>query len=148
RSRLIRSRLIRSRLIRSRLIAVTLAAAVIAVASVTLAAASPASPTSTSTDRTVTIVVVEHQVDAAAVDVGTPGPSLGDRFVVTGDLFQNGKQVGVDGGAFEFVRLKATSFVAQAVASVTLPGGQLTVQGLAEFPTSNALGKPQTLAVT
>jgi hypothetical protein len=134
----------RSKLIRSRLIAVALAAAVIAVASVTLAAASPA----TATDHTVTIQVVEHQVDAAAVDVGTPGPSLGDRFVVTGDLFQNGKKVGIDGGSFEFVRLKATTFVAQGVASATLPGGQLTIQGLAEFPTSNALPKPQTVAVT
>ena len=98
---------------RSKLIAVALAAAVIAVASVTLAAASPAPAASTSTDHTVTIQVVEHQVDAAAVDLGAPGPSLGDRFVFTGDLFQNGKKVGIDGGSFEFVRLKATTFVTQ-----------------------------------
>ena len=131
---------------RSKLIVGTLAAAVLAVASVTLAAASPAT---TSTDpHTVTIRVLEHQTDAAAVDVGTPGPSLGDRFVFTGDLFQNGKKVGFDGGSFEFVRLKASTFVAQGVAAVSLPGGQITVQGLAEFPTSNALPKPQTIAVT
>ncbi len=89
---------------RSKLIAGTLAAAVIAVASVTLAAASPA--TTSADSRTVTIQVLEHQVDAAAVDVGTPGPSLGDRFVFTGNLFQNGTKVGIDGGPLEFVRLK------------------------------------------
>jgi len=55
-----------------------LATAVIAVASVTLAAASP---TSTSADRTVTIQVLEHQVNSAGINVGTPGPSLGDRLV-------------------------------------------------------------------
>jgi hypothetical protein len=131
---------------RSKLIAGALAAAVLAVASVTLAAASPA--TSSANPHTVTIRVLEHQVDAAAVDVGTPGPSLGDRFVFTGNVFQNGKKVGIDGGSFEFVRLKAATFVAQGVASVMLPGGQITVQGLAEFPTSNALPKPQTIAVT
>jgi hypothetical protein len=131
---------------RSKLIAGTLAAAVLAVASVTLAAASPA--TTSADSHTVTIQVLEHQVDAAAVDVGTPGPSLGDRFVFTGNLFQNGKKVGIDGGSFEFVRLKATTFVAQVAATVRLPGGQITVQGLAEFPTSNVLPKPQTIAVT
>jgi hypothetical protein len=131
---------------RSKLITGALAAAVLAVASVTLAAASPA--TSSADPHTVTIRVLEHQVDSAAVDVGTPGPSLGDRFVFTGNVFQNGKKVGIDGGSFEFVRLKATTFVAQGVASVMLPGGQITVQGLAEFPTSNALPKPQTIAVT
>jgi hypothetical protein len=131
---------------RSKLIAGTLAAAVLAVASVTLAAASPA--TTSADSHTVTIQVLEHQVDAAAVDVGTPGPGLGDRFVFTGNLFQNGKKVGIDGASFEFVRLKATTFVAQVAATVRLPGGQITVQGLAEFPTSNALPKPQTIAVT
>jgi hypothetical protein len=48
-------------------------------------------------------------------------------------------------GTAEFVRLKATTFVAQGAASVRLPGGQITVQGLAEFPTSNALPKRKRL---
>ena len=76
--------------------------------------------------------------DLAFIDVGAPGPSIGDRLVFSALIFDTaGQQVGRDGAECTIVRIDPTQpperqQVVQCAISVTLPDGQITVQGLAQ----------------
>ncbi|MDO0929405.1 hypothetical protein QQY24_29825 [Streptomyces sp. TG1A-8] len=63
-------------------------------------------------------------------DVGTPGLSVGDEFVYSDKLFQNGKQVGEDGSSCQVTKLDGAKVTTNCVLSVQLPDGQLTAQSL------------------
>jgi hypothetical protein len=68
--------------------------------------------------RTLRLVAVENQTDF--VDVGAPGPSLGDELVISEILRQRGREVG-------------DIVVFQCVATLSLRRhGQITLQGLIE----------------
>ena len=91
----------------------------------------------------------------ADLDLGASGPSVGDRFVFSENIFRGNKQIGTDGGECVFVRLEPnpvpqgqepTSATVNCAASVQLPKGQLTVQGLITF--SEQSGDRFTLAIT
>jgi hypothetical protein len=64
------------------------------------------------------------------VDVGKPGPSLGDMNVITEDVYKNGKRVGTSDIQCTVVRIVAPKFSAQCFNTTTLPGGQITAQGI------------------
>ena len=74
------------------------------------------------------------------LDLGDPGPSVGDRFRVFGDLVRNGKRVGVAG--YECVTLvfrpgpdpagPPEAATDQCTGTLSLPKGQITVQGLVD----------------
>jgi hypothetical protein len=64
------------------------------------------------------------------VDVGEPGPSLGDMNVITEDVYKNGKRVGTSDIQCTIVRLQMPKFEAQCFNTTTLPGGQITAQGI------------------
>ena len=64
------------------------------------------------------------------IDVGKPGPSLGDMNVITEDVYRKGKRVGTSDIACTVVRIQMPKFAAQCHATTTLPGGQITTQGI------------------
>ena len=100
----------------------------LAVASITVASASA--------DDDGKIELVSKTVQEADIDVPPTGEfGLGDSFVFAEDLFDGSTKVGEDGGECTVVRLvEATqSATVQCVVTVSLPKGQLTVQGLVTF---------------
>jgi hypothetical protein len=85
------------------------------------------------------------------IDAPPAGLSEGDRFVFSDRVFRDFKEVGWDGGECVLVWFKPGSdrdrpeiFRAQCVATVWLPEGQITVQGLVDFADEES----ETLAVT
>jgi hypothetical protein len=111
---------------------------VLAVASITLASA--ASPTASvanadDKDRVQVIDLVARNVQGASLDLGEQGDSLGDQLVFSNNLFRAGKKVGTSGGICTMVRLvPRVSVTFQCVGTLSLPRGQITVQGLVSFP--------------
>jgi hypothetical protein len=86
------------------------------------------------------------------LDHGASGPGVGDRFIFFGDVFRNGEQVGAGGG--ECVNLlfrpgpdpagEPEALTDQCVATVSLPQGQITAQGLADRTAPGPLTLPIT----
>jgi hypothetical protein len=73
------------------------------------------------------------------IDLGASGFSLGDEQVFSDDLYAEGERTasGTDGGVCTVVRIdrsaKTPSGTAQCVVTLSLPDGQITVQGLVTF---------------
>jgi hypothetical protein len=91
----------------------------------------------------------------ADLDLGPSGPSVGDRFVFSDNVFRGDTQIGTDGGECVVVWLEPnpvpegqepTSARVNCVATFRLPKGQLTVQGLVTF--SEQAGNRFTVAIT
>jgi hypothetical protein len=79
--------------------------------------------------QTIRLLAVFTEFDAN-IDVGAPGFSLGDEVVFSGNLLQNGKQVGRIGVVCTFVSTaNADRVEAQCPTTSILPGGQITTQG-------------------
>lgn len=84
-------------------------------------------------DGTRTIHLTAKAVQETEVDVGEQGFGQGDYFVFGDDLFRDGEKVGTDGGTCTFVRVEEASATANCVVTLSLPKGQVTVQGLVTF---------------
>jgi len=100
----------------------------LAVASITVASASA--------DDDGKIELVSKTVQEVDIDLPPEGEfGLGDRFVFAEDLFEGGVKVGEDGGECTVVRFveETQSATVQCVVTVSLPKGQLTVQGFITF---------------
>jgi hypothetical protein len=91
----------------------------------------------------------------AELDLGPTGFGVGDRFVFSDNVFRGNQQIGILGGECIFVRLEPnpvpqgqepTSATVNCVASIQLPKGQLTAQGLVTF--SAQAGNSFTIAIT
>jgi hypothetical protein len=127
-----------------------LVALLLAVGSIMIASAS-SSPTSSSAadDNEVEVLrVTAAVVSEAFLDLdgsGEDNVTLGDQAVFTSNLFRNGKRIGLDGGFCTLVRLPA---LFQCVGTNSLPGGQLTVQGLLDYGPDFANQGPFHLAIT
>ena len=90
-----------------------------------------------------------HETD---LDLGGTGPSVGDRFSVFGDIYQDGERVGA--GGYECVTLLFTpgpdpasepeALTDQCTASLSLADGQITAQGLVD----RTGAVPVTIAIT
>jgi hypothetical protein len=76
------------------------------------------------------------------LDLGKQGPSLGDETLFHDILKRNGKSVGKEAGFCKITALTADGFEVECLQTISLPGGQITAQGL----TTNAPVKR--LAVT
>jgi hypothetical protein len=77
--------------------------------------------------------------DQNFVDLGTPGPGIGDQLVFQDRILDHGRQVGVEGGACTITALlPGDHFQTHCVGTVSLPGGQIAFQGLV----SDAPSKP------
>jgi len=65
------------------------------------------------------------------VDVGTPGPGVGDMLVFQDRILDHGRHVGVQGGTCTVTELLAEGhFQTHCVGTVSLPAGQIAFQGL------------------
>ncbi len=86
------------------------------------------------------------------LDLGDEGLSQGDRFVFSDEVFFEDEKVGVDGGECVIVLFtpgpdpdaEPEALTAQCVATVSLPDGQITAQGLVDFTETGAF----TIAIT
>jgi hypothetical protein len=106
--------------------------------------------------KKVQIINLMTQTDQEAdLDLGPTGPSLGDRFVFTDNVFRGGRQVGVLGAECTVTRLEPnpvpagqepTSAMVNCVATIQLPKGHVTLQGLLTF--SEEAGNRFTIAIT
>ncbi|MEU0841841.1 hypothetical protein ABZ370_20565 [Streptomyces sp. NPDC005962] len=76
--------------------------------------------------------LVARQTQSSFVDVGTPGPSQGDAFIISGDLLQGAATVGTFGEVCTLTRVgpAVDSFDQQCVVTFVLPDGDITIQGL------------------
>jgi len=79
------------------------------------------------------IRLVDRIASEAELDLGETGFGPGDRFVFAGDLYKGDEKVGEDGGECTIVRLEGEVATGNCVATLSLPGGQITVQGLVAF---------------
>lgn len=95
-----------------------------------------------------TIELVSTLVDSADLDLGEEGFSLGDQFVFTDDLYEDGELAGTDHGACTVTRIDAPEVTLHCVATFVLDDrGQITVQGAVTFDESG--GTPTfTVAIT
>lgn len=76
--------------------------------------------------------------DLAFVDLGAPGPSIGDRLTFSSVILDtNGNRIGRDAAECVIVRIDPTEApgrqqTVQCSISVQLPDGQITTQGMAQ----------------
>jgi hypothetical protein len=83
------------------------------------------------------------------LDLGTPGPSLGDELVISERLFVRGRQAGESGVVCVVTQAMPPYDVLtfQCVATLSLRKGQITLQGLIEVQGEND-PEPFLLAIT
>jgi hypothetical protein len=106
-------------------------------------AATAASDDGSHADGGQVIRLTTKQVHQGFVDHGAPGFSTDDQFVFSNDLYRNGEKVGEDAGTCTVTRIADSGATTlHCLGTNSLPGGQISVQGLA------APGEPFELAVT
>ena len=132
-------------------------AVIFAAAGVTLAAADSNGSGDDGSPRVITLFAFNDPDRSTSVDVDPTGatPTLGDRFVFSGDLFdrKGGTELGITAVDCVFVRFdpidSPTEATLQCVATISLEGGQITVQGVFTTPTAEGeLPPPFDLPVT
>ena len=107
----------------------TALAAVVLVAGAGTALAVVPAATADPTLRLVSIAVPERNTD---LDLGEPGPSAGDAQVFLDDVQRDGRTVGTNAGSCTITTITETRLAVHCTATLTLPEGQITVQGAAE----------------
>ena len=95
-----------------------------------MAAAVIASPSEANHYGAKDLTVTGKTLDVEQVDVGTPGPSLGDRQIITEDVYRGDKRVGTSDIECTMVRVELPKFAVQCFNTTSLPGGQITAQGI------------------
>lgn len=130
---------------RSNLAARSALAVMIALGVLMLAAA----PAAAHKGKRDTLRVVAEQTAFEVIDLGTPGPSLGDEFVFSEELFIRGREAGMGGGVCVIVETAPPYTVStyHCVATFWLHRGQITFQGLLEIQGEGDMG-PWTVAIT
>jgi hypothetical protein len=74
--------------------------------------------------------IVFRPQDQNFVDIGSPGPGVGDLLVFQDRILQRGRDVGVEGGSCTITALLGDGFQTHCIGTVSLPGGQIAFQGL------------------
>jgi hypothetical protein len=124
-------------------------ALILAAAGVTVAAASSSSRAANSHPISMrTINLVAKQTGSTLLVLAEPGHGpVGNQFLSTDDVFRQGRRVGDDAAVCQFMaNLGQAGGRFQCVATLSLPEGQLTAQGLATLAESG--DQPFTLAIT
>jgi hypothetical protein len=114
---------------------------VLAVAGITVAAAT-SSPAKASKHRVQTIQLVARQTGSTLLVLAEHGP-VGNQFLSTDDLYRQGRKIGDDATVCQFMAdIGQAGGRFQCLATLALPEGQLTAQGLATL--TEAGGQPVT----
>ncbi len=97
--------------------------------------------------QTLRLVAIENQSEF--LDLGTPGPSLGDELVFSDVLRRHGREVGVGGGVCTATEVVPPYDILtfHCVATLSLRQGQITLQGLVENQGEDD-HSPHTVAIT
>ena len=75
------------------------------------------------------------------VDVGSPGPGIGDMLVFQDQILdRQGRQVGFEAGTCTITAVIDTGFQTHCVGTVSLPAGQIAFQGLATNAPEKVMG--------
>jgi hypothetical protein len=91
------------------------------------------------------IRLTSRTVSEGEIDLGEAGFGPGDRFFFAEDLLRGGERVGESGGECVIVRVEGQDATGNCVATLSLPAGQITLQGLITFTEGDP---PFTVAVT
>jgi hypothetical protein len=93
--------------------------------------------------------IVATEIQSAFLDLGAPGPSLGDELVFSERLKRKGRTVGVSGVVCTATQVEAPyeDIMFQCVGTLKLKRGQITLQGLIEVQGEDDPG-PFTVAIT
>jgi len=96
-----------------------------------------------------TLRLVATELQSEFLDLGAPGPSLGDEFVFSEILRERGREVGTSGGVCTATEVVPpyTTITFHCVATLSLRKGQITLQGLVEIQGDDDTG-PWTVAIT
>jgi hypothetical protein len=96
-----------------------------------------------------TLRLVATEIQSEFIDLGDPGPSLGDEFVFSEVLRKRGREVGTSGGVCVVTEAVPpyTTLTFHCVATLSLERGQITLQGLVEVQGEDDPG-PFTVAIT
>lgn len=94
--------------------------------------------------------LLAQDVTETYIDLGDPDFSQSDQFVFHNDLFRGRRLVGRDGGLCTVTRVTAKGATTVFCSgSNSLPGGQITVQGLIDYaPGQEFKQEPYSLAIT
>jgi hypothetical protein len=81
-----------------------------------------------------TLVLYEHDTEQNVIDHGKPGPTPGDQFIFSGDVFDRpgGAFLGRANGICTTLAGDGTAGQTTCSATFNLDGGQIAVQGLAD----------------
>jgi hypothetical protein len=130
-------------------------AVLLAIAGVSLASADSGGSSSHDGARVIKLRAVVDQEAFINVPPDATALGLGARIVFSDVLYDrsSGDRVGVDGGVCTVTQREPetdpTEATAQCVATLSLSGGQITVQGLVTFPLAEgALPPPVDIAIT
>jgi len=97
--------------------------------------------------KTLRLVAIKSQ--QAFLDLGSPGPSLGDQLVFSDTIYRNRREAGTDGVVCSITAVAppygASTY--QCVGTIRLRDGQITTQGLNQFQGEGDPG-PFRLAIT
>jgi hypothetical protein len=96
-----------------------------------------------------TLKLVATTFQEEFLDLGDPGPSLGDEIVFSEVLRKRGRDVGTSGGVCVITEAVPpyTTLTFHCVATLSLERGQITLQGLVEFQGEDDM-RPFTVAIT
>jgi hypothetical protein len=121
--------------------------AVMAIVAAAVLAFGAAAATAHGKGKTLRLVATDTQENF--LDLGSPGPSLGDELVISETLARRGRDVGTAGVVCTVTGAEAPYEVLafQCVATLSLRNGQITLQGLIEVQGENDPG-PWTVAIT
>ena len=121
-------------------------AAVLTAGGATAAVASPAAPASSHHRQTIDLVARQTQARLLVLAAPGRGP-VGNQILTTDDIYRHARKVGHDATVCQVMAdLGQAGARFQCVATVSLPEGQLTVQGLATLTETG--NQPFTLAIT
>ena len=112
-----------------RVILLALLALAFTVGSLTLTGASASDDANDdgSGGRTLDLTSISKELEE--IDVGDEGLSVGDYFVFSDNVFEDGDRVGTLDGACTHTRITEKVMIEHCMVTVSLPDGQLTGQG-------------------
>jgi hypothetical protein len=101
-------------------------------------APTPLAYADTEVSREVDFTFVAYRDDFKVSEVGTKGPSLGDRYIEFGEVQQHGDRVGTHGDECTIVQVADNRLCYACLSIVRLADGQLRLEGLVRTP----IGEP------